>query len=69
MHAFCDGYASQYKSRHCLGDLWNSFREFGYRKIFRNFFETAWFFWKNQADLAVIRGKTSIQMVIMFFVV
>jgi hypothetical protein len=32
MDAFCDGCASQYKSRHCLGDLSNSFREFGYRK-------------------------------------
>jgi hypothetical protein len=41
MHAFCDGCASQYKIRHCLGDLSNSFREFGYRKIVRNFFETA----------------------------
>ena len=56
MHEFCDGCASQYKSRHCLGDLSNSFREFGYRKIVRNFFETAVFFLKNQADLAVIRG-------------
>ena len=44
MHEFCDGYASQYKSRHCLGDLSNSFREFGYRKIVRNVFETACFF-------------------------
>jgi hypothetical protein len=33
MHEFCNGCASQYKSRHCLGDLSNSFREFGYRKI------------------------------------
>jgi hypothetical protein len=33
MHAFCDGCASQYKSRHCLGDLSNSFREFGYSGI------------------------------------
>jgi hypothetical protein len=45
-------------------------REFGYRKIVRNFFETAHAkgpqdvaggFLKNQADLAVVRGKTSIQ--------
>jgi hypothetical protein len=41
MHEFCDRCASQYKIRHCLGDLSNSFREFGYRKIVRNFFETA----------------------------
>jgi hypothetical protein len=63
MHEFCDGCASQYKSRHCLGDLLNSFREFGYRKIVRNFFETAHAkgpqdaaggFLKNQADLAVV---------------
>jgi hypothetical protein len=59
MHELCDGCASQYKSRHCLGDLSNSFREFGYRKIVRNFFETAHAkgpqdaaggFLKNQAD-------------------
>jgi hypothetical protein len=76
MHEFCDGCASQYKSRHCLGDLSNSFREFGYRKIVRNFFETAHAkgpqdaaggFLKNQADLAVVRGKTSIQSAKDFF--
>ena len=65
-----------YKSRHCLGDLSNSFREFGYRKIVRNVFETAHAkgsqdaaggFLKNQADLAVVRGKTSIQSAKDFF--
>jgi hypothetical protein len=49
---------------------------FGYRKIVRNFFETAHAkgpqdaaggFLKNQADLAVVRGKTSIQSAKDFF--
>ena len=66
MHEFCDGCASQYKSRHCLGDLSNSFRGFGYRKIVRIILEKAHAkgpqdaaggFFKNQTDLAVVKRE------------
>lgn len=69
MHEFTDGWASQYKSRHCLGDLSYAKEDFGYI-IYRNFFETshakgvqdaAGGLIKNQEDLAVTRGKTIIQ--------
>ena len=66
MHEFCDGCAAQHKSRHCFGEVSESVSEFGYTKIIRNFFETshakgpqdaAGGFFKNQADLAVVRGQ------------
>ena len=39
MHKFTDGCASQYKSRHCIGDLSCSLTDFGF-PIQRNYFET-----------------------------
>ncbi|CAC5416205.1 unnamed protein product [Mytilus coruscus] len=70
MHEFTDGCSSQYKSRHCMGDVSYSCSDFGYAKILRNYFETshargpqdaAGGFIKKQADLAVIRGTHVIQ--------
>lgn len=70
MHEFTDGCASQYKSRHCLGDMSHSCRELGYKQIIRNFFETshgrgpqdaAGGLIKRQTDLAVYRGGVNIQ--------
>jgi len=70
MHEFCDGCQSQYKSRNCLGNLAESVNEFGYSKIIRNYFESshgkgpqdaAGGLLKNQADIAVIRGKVQIR--------
>lgn len=70
MHEFCDGCASQYKSRHCFGDLSGAPTDFGYKQIVRNFFETshakgpqdaAGGLLKYQADMAVLRGKYFIQ--------
>jgi hypothetical protein len=70
MHEFCDGCACQYKSRHCFGDLASSTREFGFQGIIRIFFETsqargpqdaAGGLLKNQADMAIIRGRVTIQ--------
>ena len=40
MHEFTDGYAAQYKSRHCLGDLSCSLADFGFN-IQRNYYETS----------------------------
>lgn len=40
MHQFTDGCATQYKSRHCLGDLSCSLADYGYL-IQRNFFQTS----------------------------
>ncbi|CAC5378511.1 unnamed protein product [Mytilus coruscus] len=70
MHEFTDGCSSQYKSRHCMGDVSYSCSDFGYAKILPNYFETshargpqdaAGGFIKKQADLAVIRGTHVIQ--------
>lgn len=70
MHEFCDGCQSQYKRRNCLGNLAESVNEFGYSKIIRNYFESshgkgpqdaAGGLLKNQADIAVIRGKVQIR--------
>ena len=70
MHEFTDGCSSQYKSRHCLGDLSFATTEYGYKVFHRNFFETshakgpqdaAGGFIKRQADIAVLRGNTFIQ--------
>ena len=41
MHEFTDGCSSQYKSRHCLGDLSFANTEYGYKVFHRNFFETS----------------------------
>ena len=69
MHEFTDGCASQYKSRHCFGNLSFGKVDFGY-EIIRNYFETshakgvqyaAGGSIKNQADYAVARGKEIIQ--------
>lgn len=65
MHEFTDGCASQYKSRHCFGDLSFGKVDFGY-EIIRNYFETshakgvqdaAEGLIKNQAEYAVALGK------------
>ena len=69
IHEFTDGCASQYKSRNCFGDLSYTKQDFGFT-IIRNFFETshakgvqdaAGGLIKNQADMAVARGKYIIQ--------
>ncbi|XP_071153191.1 uncharacterized protein [Mytilus edulis] len=69
MHEFTDGCATQYKSRHCFGDLSYAKQDFGFN-IVRNYFETshakgvqdaAGGLIKNQADFAVARGKLFIQ--------
>ncbi|CAC5414326.1 unnamed protein product [Mytilus coruscus] len=63
IHEFTDGCSSQYKSRHCMGEIL-FLLDFGYAKI-GNYFETshargpqdaAGGFIKKQADLAVIRN-------------
>ena len=70
MHEFTDGRSSQYKSRHCMGDVSYSCSDFRYSKVIRNFVETSHArgsqdatagFIKKQADLAVIRGTYVIQ--------
>lgn len=70
MHEFSDGCSVQYKSRHCLGDISYATADFGYRRLKRNFFETAHGrgpqdaaggFVKKQTDLAVVRGTHIIQ--------
>ena len=62
MHEFTDGCASQYKSRHCFGDLSFGKVDFGY-EIIRNYFETshakgvqyaAGGSIKNQADMQLL---------------
>lgn len=68
MHEFTHGCAAQYKSRHCIGDLSCCVADFGF-PIQRNYFETshakgeqdaAGFHVKQQASLAVIRGRADI---------
>ncbi|VDI16270.1 Hypothetical predicted protein [Mytilus galloprovincialis] len=71
IHEFTDGCPSQYKSRHCFGDLSNTFSDFPELNRFsRNFFETshakgpqdaAGGILKRQADIAVLRGRCRIQ--------
>ncbi|CAG2208510.1 unnamed protein product [Mytilus edulis] len=70
MHEFCDGCSCQYKSRHCLGHLRKTLDELGYVNFIRNFFETshakgpqdaAGGLIKNQTDLAIVRGRATIQ--------
>ncbi|CAC5374365.1 unnamed protein product [Mytilus coruscus] len=62
IHEFTDSCKTQYKSRHCLGDLSYSREDFGFQEYFRNFFETshakgpqdaAGGFVKRQADIEV----------------
>ena len=69
VHEFTDGCAAQYKSRHCFGNLTIAAKNFD-TNIFRNFYETshakgpqdaAGGFLKQQADMAVLRGKHIIQ--------
>jgi hypothetical protein len=69
MHEFTDGCTSQYKSRNCMGDVSMS-ADLGYDVLIRNYYETAHAkgpqdaaggFLKNQADLAVLRGRATIQ--------
>ena len=71
MHEWTDGCSSQYKSRHCMGDVSHSIADFGFPTI-RNYFETshakgpqdgAGANLKFQADMAVIRRQTIIQNV------
>jgi hypothetical protein len=38
LHEFCQ---SQYKSRHCVGNIAESFQDLGYSKLVRNFFESS----------------------------
>jgi len=68
LHEFTDGCATQYKSRHCIGDLSCSLADLGFT-IQRNFLETshakgeqdaAGSHVKQQASLAVVRGTASI---------
>ncbi|CAG2203707.1 unnamed protein product [Mytilus edulis] len=70
MHEFTDGCSAQYKSRNCMGDVCTHRSDLGYDVLIRNYFETshgkgphdaAGGFLKNQADYAVLRGKTKIQ--------
>ena len=69
IHEYTDGCADQYKSRHCLGSLTQVATKLNCT-IVRNFYETshakgpqdaAGGYLKQQADLAVLRGKTIIQ--------
>ena len=69
MHEWTDGCSAQYKSRHCMGDVSKSVRDFGFLTI-RNFFETshakgpqdgAGANLKHQCDMAVIRRQVVIQ--------
>ena len=66
MHEFCDGCQSQYKSNNCVGNIAESFQDLEYSKVVRNFFESshgkglqdaAGGLLKNQADMAIVRGK------------
>jgi hypothetical protein len=41
MHECTDGCPSQYKSRHCFGDISNTYADFGYEVFSRNLFETS----------------------------
>jgi hypothetical protein len=59
-----------YKSRHCVGNIAESFQDLGYSKLVRNFFESshgngpqdaAGGLLKNQADMVVVRGKAEIR--------
>ena len=69
IHEYTDGCAAQYKSRHCPGSLTQVATKLNCT-IVRNFYETshakgpqdaAGGYLKQQADLAVLRGKTIIQ--------
>ena len=70
MHEWTDGYSTQYKSRHCMGDVAQSFPNFGYLTI-RNYFETlhakgpqdgAGANLKHKADMAVIKRQVNIRV-------
>ncbi|MES9904038.1 MAG: hypothetical protein ABW168_15355 [Sedimenticola sp.] len=70
MHEYTDGCQTQYKSRHCMGEIVNVKRNLGYSKLIRNYFETshakgiqdaAGGLLKHQADQAVFRGQVIIQ--------
>jgi len=76
MHEFCDGCSSQYKSRNCMGDVCHACTGLGYDALIRNYHETshakgpqdaAGGIQKRQADIAVLRGKTTIQNAEDFF--
>ena len=41
MHEWTDGCSSQYKSRHCIGDIAYAQQDHGYVQLTRNFFETS----------------------------
>ena len=69
MHEWTDGCSTQYKSRHCMGDLSYSNADFGY-PIIRNYFETshakgpqdgAGANLKHMADSAITKRKVVIQ--------
>ena len=67
MHKFTDRCAAQYKSRHCIGDLYYCVADFGF-PIQRNYFETSHAKGEQdaagshvkKATLAVIRGRANI---------
>ncbi|CAG2251770.1 MAO [Mytilus edulis] len=59
MHEFTDGCATQYKSRHCFGDLSYAKQDFGFN-IVRNYFETSHAKgMANQADVIVVGAGLS----------
>ena len=70
MHEWTDGCSTQYKSRHCMGDVAQSFSDFGYITI-QNYFETshakgpqdgAGANLKHEADMAVIKRQVNMQV-------
>ena len=65
LHEWTDGCSTQYKSRHCMGDVAHSSADYGYVMI-RNYFETshvkgpqdgAGANLKHKADMAVIKRQ------------
>ena len=72
MHEFTDGCNSQYKSRHCLGDVSHSSLDLGYNllHVIRKYFETSHArgpqdttggYVKIHTDIAVLRGSHIVQ--------
>ena len=60
MHEFTDGCSSQYKSRHCLGDV----SHLGYNLLIRNYRgpqDAAGGYVKIHTDIAVLRGSHIVQ--------
>ena len=68
LHEWTDGCSTQYKSRHCMGDVAHSSADYGYVTI-RNYFETshakgpqdgAGANLKHKADMAVIKRQVKL---------